>query len=78
MSSNKLKETKDCKSTASRNSESDDTDTSLDSKAAKLGGRDPSYSKKIDPNHWIVHGKKFDLTEFVNKHPGGAHSISLG
>ena len=87
MSEQKLKESNQVsdlalKKTASRNEESNSdtgTDTSLDAKAARLGGRDPAHSKKtIDPNHWIVHGKKFDLTKFMDKHPGGAHSISLG
>ena len=77
MSSHKLKETKEV-STASRNSESNDTEDSSDANIARLGGRDPSHSKKINPNHWVVHGKKFDLTSFVSKHPGGAHSISFG
>ena len=77
MSALKLTEQKEVQSTASRNSESYDTDESSDAKTtARLGGRDPS--KKINPNHWIVHGKKFDLTKFVDKHPGGAHSISFG
>jgi cytochrome b involved in lipid metabolism len=63
-------------STASRNSESD-TDTSADSLKPKLGGRDHSH-QKINPNHWIVHGKKFDLTPWEHKHPGGKHAISFG
>jgi cytochrome b involved in lipid metabolism len=77
MSAIKLKEIQEVGSTASRNSESEDTDVSSDP-YNRLGGRDPSYSTKINPNHWIVHGKKFDLTDFVAKHPGGAHSISFG
>lgn len=69
--------TKAVESTASRNSESEDTDTSLEAAKQKLGGRDLSH-EKIDPNHWVVHGKKFDLTKWMHKHPGGQHSISFG
>eukprot|EP00937_MAST-01D_sp_MAST-1D-sp2_P007509 g7509.t1 len=29
-------------------------------------------------NEWIVHGRRFDLREFVARHPGGAHAIGLG
>ena len=43
-----------------------------------IGGRDYGAMDKIDPNHWVVHGKKFDLREFMAKHPGGQHSISFG
>ena len=46
--------------------------------SVKLGGHDLGASQDIDPNHWLVHGKKFDLREFVNKHPGGAHAIGFG
>ena len=78
MSSKNLKEIKKAmESTASRNSESEDTDTSLEAVKQKLGGRDLSH-EKIDPNHWVVHGKKFDLTKWMHKHPGGEHAISFG
>jgi len=31
-----------------------------------------------DENLWTVHGRKFDLTDFIKRHPGGPHSINLG
>jgi len=80
MSSKKAKELvlkASQKSTASRNSESEETDTSDQTAKIKLGGRDLSH-EKIDPNHWVVHGKKFDLTKWMHKHPGGEHAISFG
>ena len=49
------------------------TDESL-----RLGGNDLGAVEEIDPNHWLVHGKKFDLRKFVDKHPGGAHAIGFG
>lgn len=27
---------------------------------------------------WTIHGVKYDLREFVSRHPGGAHAINLG
>jgi hypothetical protein len=51
----------------------DSTDDSV-----KLGGSDLGALGQIDPNHWVVHGKKFDLRAFVEKHPGGTHAISYG
>ena len=31
-----------------------------------------------DPMLWRIHGKEYDLADFVNKHPGGKESILLG
>ena len=27
---------------------------------------------------WTIHERQFDLTQFVDKHPGGKHAINLG
>lgn len=32
----------------------------------------------FDPNLWYVFGEGYDLTEFVEKHPGGRHALLLG
>ena len=61
--------------TAEENSSTDDD--SIEGQN-HIGGADLGAMDKIDPNHWVVHGKKFDLREFVNKHPGGAHAIGFG
>jgi cytochrome b involved in lipid metabolism len=42
----------------------------------KLGGKDPA--KNLKPNEWMVHGKKFNLTKFVDNHPGGTRTINMG
>ena len=45
-------------------------------KVRKIGGVDTSSN--TDPNHWVIHGRKFDLTDFVKKHPGGTRAIGFG
>lgn len=31
-----------------------------------------------DPRYWVVHGKSYDFTDFVDRHPGGAYIMMLG
>jgi hypothetical protein len=68
-----LSKKKDGKNADNSSTGDDSTDESL-----RLGGNDLGAVDKIDPNHWVVHGKKFDLREFVAKHPGGSHAIGFG
>lgn len=44
------------------------------------GKNQPKTSTRVkyDPRYWVVHGKTYDLTPFVEKHPGGAYIIQLG
>lgn len=58
--------------------ENSSTDDESVDEGNRLGGKDLGADEKIDPNHWVVHGKKFDLRDFVDKHPGGAHAIGFG
>merc|ERR1712137_278068 len=34
--------------------------------------------QKYDPRYWVIHGRSYDLTNFVDRHPGGAYLIELG
>ena len=34
--------------------------------------------KAENDDEWLVHGRRFDLSDFVARHPGGAHAIGLG
>ena len=41
-------------------------------------GEDPHTNLASNPNLWLIHGKEYDLNDFVNRHPGGKESILLG
>jgi cytochrome b involved in lipid metabolism len=32
----------------------------------------------VNPNLWVIHGQYYDLSSFVDRHPGGKEMILLG
>jgi hypothetical protein len=66
------------KNTESKSPENSSTEDDSIEDGVKLSGKDLGAYDLIDENHWLVHGKKFDLREFVARHPGGAHAIGFG
>jgi len=40
--------------------------------------RQSAVRQTYDPRYWVIHGRTYDLTEFVDKHPGGAYILLLG
>lgn len=40
--------------------------------------RKTKRKKCLDSSVWTIHGKKYDLTKFSEKHPGGAWALELG
>lgn len=38
----------------------------------------PSASEPIPADVWRIHGRDYDMTSFVDEHPGGALMILLG
>lgn len=34
-----------------------------------------AQEQEFDPNLWYIHGHAYDLSQFVNKHPGGAFTL---
>lgn len=40
--------------------------------------RTAAVRQSYDPRYWVIHGKTYDLTDFVEKHPGGAYILLLG
>jgi cytochrome b involved in lipid metabolism len=53
------------------------------SKNASASGRKSSHTVAASPSSsssslWWIHGKAYDLTEFVDRHPGGQEAILLG
>lgn len=45
--------------------------------ALELGGDEGTYVVSSG-NIWTVHGRQYDLRDFVDRHPGGRESIELG
>ncbi|CAM9961812.1 unnamed protein product [Heterosigma akashiwo] len=39
---------------------------------------DKQSEEEIGHNQWKIHGECYDLTEFVDRHPGGKAAIELG
>eukprot|EP00011_Vannellida_sp_DIVA3-517-6-12_P005720 CAMPEP_0114624322 /NCGR_PEP_ID=MMETSP0168-20121206/10708_1 /TAXON_ID=95228 ORGANISM="Vannella sp., Strain DIVA3 517/6/12" /NCGR_SAMPLE_ID=MMETSP0168 /ASSEMBLY_ACC=CAM_ASM_000044 /LENGTH=463 /DNA_ID=CAMNT_0001835595 /DNA_START=36 /DNA_END=1424 /DNA_ORIENTATION=- len=33
---------------------------------------------EYDPRYWVIHGKSYDFTKFLDRHPGGAYILQLG
>ena len=44
----------------------------------KIKTRTNAVRQKVDPRYWTIHGKAYDLSSFVEKHPGGAYILLLG
>lgn len=53
---------------------SKDTDTINGNSTSRSSAVRQSY----DPRFWVIHGRSYDLTDFVDKHPGGAYILLLG
>jgi len=51
--------------------------TSSDDESPKM--RPPHVvEQRVDPNLWYIHGHSYDLSQFVDKHPGGRLAILSG
>lgn len=37
-----------------------------------------NFQGKRDAQLWRIHGQRYDLTEFVARHPGGTHAVMMG
>ena len=48
------------------------------SSEAKVSRVAPEDAPAVPPGIWRIHGRDYDLTSFVDKHPGGAFLILLG
>jgi hypothetical protein len=44
----------------------------------EAGGESSSNKDAKDPMAWLIHGQEYDLSDFVDRHPGGKESILLG
>jgi Cytochrome b5-like Heme/Steroid binding domain len=38
----------------------------------------PPVGEHLSPQYWYIHGQPYDLSSYVQKHPGGAEAILLG
>lgn len=57
-------------------SSSDTSVTSVSSSSSSKSATSSSSSSR--PSLWYIHGKGYDLEEFVDRHPGGVEAILLG
>mmetsp|Transcript_77575 Transcript_77575/g.199743 ORF Transcript_77575/g.199743 Transcript_77575/m.199743 type:complete len:443 (-) Transcript_77575:433-1761(-) len=67
----------------SRSATSSDEDASPKAKATQPEGSVKAQSphlveQNVDPNLWHIHGHSYDLSQFVDKHPGGRLAILTG
>uniref|UniRef100_A0A7S4IGU0 Cytochrome b5 heme-binding domain-containing protein n=1 Tax=Vannella robusta TaxID=1487602 RepID=A0A7S4IGU0_9EUKA len=40
--------------------------------------RREAVRQQYDPRYWVIRGKSYDLSEFIDKHPGGSYILLLG
>ncbi|KNC82526.1 hypothetical protein SARC_05199 [Sphaeroforma arctica JP610] len=56
--------------------ETDNCDSTVQKKGPCIA--DPSQPSTLNPNVWYLHGKAYDFTDFVKRHPGGEKAILIG
>ena len=52
--------------------------SSSTSRASSPNGANPATNTKVPSNLWCIHGDLYDLSEFVERHPGGSDQILIG
>jgi len=60
-------------------SDDDDGKTTVSTVASTQDLASPQdVEDNVDPNMWYIHGNNYDLTKFVDKHPGGRLALLTG